>query len=66
MSQNQKKPGDTLLGFGAALVIIGVIFFFVAGSTGALGSPASWAALIVGLALFGVGLLQRRTATERR
>jgi hypothetical protein len=63
MSQSQKKPGDTLIGFGVALVIVGVIFFFIAGMAG---SPVSWVALIAGLALFGGGILQRRTSATGR
>lgn len=58
MSQNQKKPGDTLLGFGAALVIISVIFFVAVG-----GSLVAWTALLVGLALVVVSLVQKRGAS---
>jgi membrane protein implicated in regulation of membrane protease activity len=60
MSQNQKKPGDTLLGFGAALIVIGVVFFIALGA-----SVVSWIALVVGVVLLVVALVQKRgTSTE--
>jgi membrane protein implicated in regulation of membrane protease activity len=60
MSQNQKKPGDTLLGFGAALIVIGVVFFIALGA-----SVVSWTALVVGVVLLVVALVQKRgTSTE--
>lgn len=58
MARN-RKPGDALLGFGAALVIIAVIFFVSFG-----GSPVPWAALIAGLVLLLVAAIRRAATSE--
>lgn len=60
MAQNQKRPGDTLLGFGAALVIVGIVFFVALG-----GSVVSWTALLVGLVLLTVWFVKTRTTVRR-
>ena len=58
MARN-RKPGDALLGFGAALVIIAVIFFVSFGV-----SPVPWAALIAGLVLLLVAAIRRAATSE--
>lgn len=63
MSAQTKKPGDTLIGLGAMLAIVGVIIFVIAAASGGSGNGGlTLGAIIVGLLLVIVGYLQRRRA----
>lgn len=62
----KQRPGDKLLGYGIALVVIGVILCIVGLATthadGTQGSPppVAWLVLIAGLVMAGIGYRKGR------
>lgn len=60
MSAQTKKPGDTLIGLGAMLAIIGVIIYVIALASGGPGNPfLMFALVVVGILLAILGYVKR-------
>jgi hypothetical protein len=55
-----KKPGDTLIGLGAMLALVGVIIFVIAVSSGGPGNPfLMFAMIVIGILLAILGYVKR-------
>lgn len=58
--QKQKRPGDTLIGLGAMLAIVGVLLFVMAVSSGGAGNPVlTFMMVVVGILLAILGYVKR-------
>ncbi|MEO5317590.1 hypothetical protein PV761_03215 [Arthrobacter sp. CC3] len=63
MSKQTKQPGDTLIGIGAMLAILGVVVFLFAVVSGGAGNAGlSFGMIVIGLLVAVVGYLQKRRA----
>lgn len=61
--QKQKKPGDTLIGLGAMLAVVGVLLFVLAVASGGTGNPVlTFAMVVVGILLAILGYTKRGTS----
>jgi hypothetical protein len=55
-----KKPGDTLIGLGAMLAVIGVIIYVIALGSGGSGNPfLTFAMVVIGILLAILGYVKR-------
>lgn len=60
MAQQTKKPGDTLIGLGAMLAVLGVIIFVIAVASGGTGNPGlMFGMIVVGILLAILGYVKR-------
>lgn len=61
MSKQTKKPGETLIGAGAVIALLGVVLFVLAVASGGAGNPVLMFGMIAaGAVLVVLGALQRR------
>lgn len=61
MTQQTKKPGDTLIGVGVMLAILGVVVFVLAVISGGAGNLGlTFGMVVVGLLLAILGYVKRR------